>query len=133
MTQVVTTGRGMPANQTVYVSLTDVETGRQVGPRHSVSTDSEGLFVAKIPIDLSAHPSIESTVWKTDGRLLVVAAHNRFDAPCKNGKMLEMGGEMGHTLAFTGSHAPQLLALGGTLLALGAMLVLGARRRRPSD
>jgi hypothetical protein len=137
-TQVVATGKGLPANETVYLTLTDVKTGQQVGSRHTVTTDSAGSFVLKIPVDLFAHPSLESTVWKTDGEVLVVAAHNRFDAPCKDGKMEPMEhmgdmGEMGHeTLAFTGSHTPQLLGLGGALFALGLVLLLGARRLRLS-
>jgi hypothetical protein len=135
--QLIATGSGLPANQTVRLTITDVKTGQQVGGAHSIVIDSQGLFVEKIPVDLSAHPSVESTVWKSDGQVMVVAAHNRFTAPCKAGHMGEMGGEMGEmgheTLAFTGSHAAQLLTLGATLLVLGAGLLLGTRlgtRRR---
>ncbi len=131
--QVVATGKGLPANETVRLTLVDVMTGKQVGATHSITTDSQGMFVQKIPVDLFQHPSLESTVWKSDGEVLVVAAHNRFNAPCKAGHMGEMGkmGEMGqHTLAFTGSHAPQLLAMGVGLLALGTGLLLGTRARR---
>jgi hypothetical protein len=134
--RVVATGKGLPANETVFLTLKDVMTGQQVGPRHSVTTDSDGSFVKTIMIDLFAHPSIESTVWKSDGEVLVVAAHNRLDAPCKNGHMEEMGGMGGmggHTLAFTGSHAPELLALGAGLLVLGSILILGARRQRAGN
>ncbi len=138
-TFVVATGKGLPPNATLFVTLTDVKTGQQLGSRHTVTTDSDGSFVQKITVDLFAHPSVESTVWKSDGEVLVVAAHNRLDAPCKNGQMEEMGGmgemgEMGHhTLAFTGSHTPQLLALGGGLLVLGSILILGARRQRAGN
>ncbi len=92
-TQVVATGKGLPANETVRLTLVDVQTGQQVG--------------------------------------------SRINAPCKDGKMAPMGehmgsmGEMGgHTLAFTGSHAPQLLGIGIGLLAVGALLLGGARRLR---
>jgi LPXTG-motif cell wall-anchored protein len=133
-TQLVATGKGLPANQNVVLAITDLKTGKQVGPRHTVKTDSEGVFVAKIPMDLGEHQSVESTVWKADGQLLVVAAHDRFTAPCKKGGMMEeMGGEMGeapHSLAFTGSHASQLLTAGAVLLLVGVGLILGARRRR---
>jgi hypothetical protein len=133
-TQLVATGKGLPANQNVVLAITDVKTGQQVGPRHTIMTDSQGVFVAKIPVDLSVHQSVESTVWRTDGQLLVVAAHDRFDAPCKHGMMEEMGGEMGgaHTLSFTGSHAPQLLTLGSVLFVVGVALILSTRRRRVS-
>jgi hypothetical protein len=135
-TQLVATGKGLPANQNVVLAITDVKTGQQVGPRHTIKTDSQGLFVAKIPMDLSVHQSVESTVWRTDGQLLVVAAHDRFTAPCKHGMMEEMGGEMGkapHTLSFTGSHAPQLLTVGSVLFVAGVALILGTRRRRLSS
>jgi hypothetical protein len=125
-TEVVATGKGMPANQNVVLNLVDVKTGKQVGPRHTVMTDADGLFVAKIPFDLAAHPSLESTVWKTDGQLLVVAAHNRFTAPCGPNRPPT-------ALAFTGSHTPQLLTAGSVLLLLGGALLLSARvsaRRR---
>jgi hypothetical protein len=134
-TQLVATGKGLPANQNVVLAITDVKTGQQVGPRHTIMTDGDGVFVAKIPMDLSVHQSVESTVWRTDGQLLVVAAHDRFTAPCKNGMMEEMGGEMGeapHTLGFTGSHAPQLLTVGSVLFVVGVALILGTRRRRVS-
>ena len=132
-TQLVATGKGLPANQNVVLAITDVKTGQQVGPRHTIKTDSQGVFVTKIPMDLSVHQSVESTVWRTDGQLLVVAAHDRFTAPCKNGMMEEMGGEMGkapHTLSFTGSHAPQLLTAGSVMFVLGVALILSTRRRR---
>jgi hypothetical protein len=134
-TQLVATGKGLPANQNVVLAITDVKTGQQVGPRHTIKTDSQGVFVTKIPMDLSVHQSVESTVWRTDGQLLVVAAHDRFTAPCKNGMMEEMGGEMGeapHTLSFTGSHAPQLLTAGSVLFVVGVVLILSTRRRRVS-
>jgi hypothetical protein len=133
-TQVVATGKDLPASTTVRLLLVDVRTGQQVGPTHSIQTDAQGAFVEKITVDLSRHPSLESSVWRSDGQVLVVAAHNRIAAPCKNGKMLEMGemggmGGMGETLAFTGAHTPELLGLGFGLLAAGAALVVVARRR----
>ena len=83
-----------------------------------MDTDANGAFVKKLPMDLGEHPTLESTVWKKDGSVLVVAAHTRFTAPCKPED----------TLAFTGSHTPQLLGLGLALLVAGALLVRGARR-----
>src|SRR6266540_644976 len=120
-TEIIATGKGMPANQTVFMNFVDVKTGEQVGSRHSTSTDADGVFVTKVPFDLA---SVASTVWKTDGSLLVVAAHNRFTAPCGP------NAPGARTLAFTGSHASQLLTMGAALLVLGVGLLLGARRRR---
>src|SRR6266496_5483246 len=71
-TQVVATGKGLPANETVRLTLVDVQTGQQVGSTHLITTDAEGGFVLKSPVDLSLHPSLESTVWKMDGQVLVV-------------------------------------------------------------
>ena len=130
-TQVVATGKGLPANATVRVTLTDVQTGQQLRSL-SVQTDAQGGFVEKIPVDLFKHPSVESTVWKDNGSVLVVAAHNRFNAPCKDGKMMPMdhiGMGMEDHLAFTGAHTPQFLGLGFGLLAAGAALLVATRRR----
>jgi hypothetical protein len=69
-------------------------------------------------MDLGEHPTLESTVWKSDGTALVVAAHSRFTAPCKPED----------TLAFTGSHTPLLGGLGLILLITGGILVRGSRR-----
>jgi hypothetical protein len=133
-TRVVATGKGLPANQTVRVTLTDVKTGQQLVSPVSVQTDADGAFVKAIPVDLFKHPSVESSVWKSNGSVLVVAAHNTFNAPCKNGKMMPMDhmgmeGMEGH-LAFTGSHTTELLGVGVGLVALGGLLLLGGRRLR---
>jgi len=50
-----------------------------------------------------------------------VAAHSRFDSPCK---------PKAAALPLTGSHTSLLLALGAALLAAGALL-LGGTRLRP--
>jgi hypothetical protein len=133
-TRVVAYGKGLPANSTVRVTLTDVKTGQELVQPLAVQTDAQGAFTKTIPVDLFKHPSVESSVWKDNGSILVVAAHNRFNAPCKDGKMMpmehmgEMGGMKDH-LAFTGAHAPQLIGIGSALLVAGAVLLLAARRR----
>ncbi|SRR6266516_3793261 len=132
-TRVVATGKGLPASTTVRVTLTDVRTGLQVVSPVAVRTDAQGAFVQTIPVDLSKHPSVESSVWTPNGSVLVVAAHNRFTAPCHNGMMGAMSGMggMADPLPMTGANAPWLLALGFGLLAAGlALRVMG--RRRPS-
>jgi hypothetical protein len=117
-TQLVVTGKDLPANDEVRVSVVDVKTGQETTGQFYVNTDANGAFVKKIPMDLGEHPSLESTVWKKNGDVLVVAAHSRFTAPCKPED----------TLAFTGSHTPLLLGLGLVLLAAGGLLVRGSRR-----
>jgi hypothetical protein len=117
-TQLVITGKDLPANAQVRVGVVDVKTGQDTTNQFTVDTDANGAFVKKIPMDLGEHPSLESTVWKQDGSVLVVAAHTRFTAPCKPED----------TLAFTGSHTPLLLGLGLVLLAAGGFLVRGSRR-----
>jgi hypothetical protein len=133
-TRVVAYGKGLPANSTVRLTLNDVKTGQQLVQPLAIQTDAQGAFAKTIPVDLFKHPSVESSVWKDNGSILVVAAHNRFDAPCKDGKMMpmdhmgSMGGMEDH-LAFTGAHAPQLLGVGSVLLVAGAALLVAARRR----
>ena len=118
-TELIVTGKGLPANEQVRVGVVDVKTGQETTNQFYVQTDADGAFTKKIPMDLGEHPTLESTVWKQDtNNVLVVAAHSRFTAPCKPED----------TLAFTGSHAPLLGGLGLILLAAGALLVRGSRR-----
>jgi LPXTG-motif cell wall-anchored protein len=116
--ELIVTGKDLPASDQVRISVVDVKTGQQVGDQFYADTDSSGAFVKKVRMDLGNHPSLESTVWKRDGGVLVVAAHTRFTAPCKPED----------TLAFTGSNTPLLLGLGLALLAAGGLLVRGSRR-----
>jgi hypothetical protein len=116
--EVIVTGKGLPASENVRVSLVDVKTGQEVADQFYVNTSATGAFVKKVAVDLTKHPSLESSVWKNDGGVLVVAAHTRFTAPCKPKE----------TLAFTGSNTPLLLGLGLALLVLGGVLVRGARQ-----
>jgi hypothetical protein len=117
-TQLVITGKDLPANDEVRVGVVDVKTGQNTTSQFTVHTDANGAFVKKIPMDLGEHPTLESTVWKKDGSVLVVAAHTRFTAPCKPED----------TLAFTGSNTPLLLGLGLVLLTAGGLLLRGSRR-----
>jgi LPXTG cell wall anchor motif len=119
-TQVIITGKGLPANDTVRVSLVDVANGQEVVNPVSASTDADGSFVKKVDLDLTRHPSLESSVWTDQGGVLVVAAHSRFDSPCK---------PKSDALPLTGSHTSLLLGLGAVLLAAGALLVGGTRLR----
>jgi len=122
-TEVVITGKGLPANEGVRVSLVDVANGQEVVNPVSATTDAGGAFVKKVNVDLTKHPSLESSVWTTQGGVLVVAAHSRFDSPCK---------PKSAALPLTGSNTSLLLGLGATLLAAGALL-LGGTRLRPRD
>jgi hypothetical protein len=117
-TELIVTGKDLPANDEVRVSVVDVKTGQETTDQFYVDTDANGAFIKKVPMDLGEHPSLESTVWRKNGDVLVVAAHTRFTAPCKPSD----------TLAFTGSHTPLLLGLGLVLLVAGGLLVRGSRR-----
>ena len=117
-TELIITGKDLPASEQVRVGVVDVKTGQETTGQFSVDTDANGAFVKKIPMDLGEHPSLESTVWRKDGNVLVVAAHTRFVAPCKPED----------TLAFTGSHTPLLLGMGLVLLVAGGLLLRGSRR-----
>jgi hypothetical protein len=117
-TELIVTGKDLPANEQVRVGVVDVKTGQETTGQFYVDTDANGAFSKKIPMDLGEHPSLESTVWRKDGNVLVVAAHTRFVAPCKPED----------TLAFTGSHTPLLLGMGLVLLVGGGLLLRGSRR-----
>ena len=117
-THLIITGKDLPASEQVRVGVVDVKTGQETTNQFYVDTDANGAFIKKIPMDLGEHPSLESTVWRKDGNVLVVAAHTRFVAPCKPED----------TLAFTGSHTPLLLGMGLVLLVAGGLLLRGSRR-----
>ena len=118
-TELIVNGKGLPANEDVRVGVVDVKTGQETTGQFNVTTDADGAFLKKVPMDLGVHPALESTVWKRDtGNVLVVAAHTRFTAPCKPED----------TLAFTGSHTPLLLGMGLVLLVAGGLLLRGSRR-----
>jgi hypothetical protein len=117
-TELIVTGKDLPASEQVRVGVVDIKTGQETTGQFYVDTDANGNFVKKIPMDLGEHPSLESTVWRKDGNVLVVAAHTRFVAPCKPED----------TLAFTGSHTPLLLGMGLVLLVAGGLIVRGSRR-----
>jgi len=121
-TEVIATGSGLPTNEVVHLTLHDVTTGQEVVKPVPVRTDAQGKFLKKVNVDLTRHPSLESSVWTTNGQVLVIAAHNRFDSPCKPKKPADK-------LEFTGSHTSQLLGGGIGLLVVGGLLVLGASRR----
>jgi hypothetical protein len=117
-TELIITGKDLPASEQVRVGVVDVKTGQETTGQFYVDTDANGAFVKKLPMDLGEHPTLESTVWRKDGNVLVVAAHTRFVAPCKPED----------TLAFTGSHTPLLLGMGLVLLVGGGLLLRGSRR-----
>ena len=117
-TELIITGKDLPASEEVRVGVVDVKTGQETTGQFYVDTDANGAFVKKIPMDLGEHPSLESTVWRKDGNVLVVAAHTRFVAPCKPED----------TLAFTGSHTPLLLGMGLVLLVAGGLLLRSTRK-----
>jgi LPXTG-motif cell wall-anchored protein len=118
--EVIATGKGLPANETVQLKLVDVASGQEVVNPVPIQTDADGAFVKKVNVDLTKHPSLASSVWRTQGGVLVVAAHSRFDSPCK---------PKGQPLPLTGSNTPLLLGLGAVLLAAGGLLLRGTRLR----
>jgi hypothetical protein len=119
--QAITTGKGLPANTSVRLTLVDVKTGQQVVAPLQVTTDTQGSFAKTVRVNLYDHPALEASIWTEQAGTLVVAAHSRLNAPCKRSE----------ALAFTGSHIPQLLGVGLGLLALGGVILGGTRLRRP--
>jgi hypothetical protein len=116
-TQVIATGKGLPASQTVRLNLADLTTGQAVVAPVSVKTDAAGSFVTKVNVDLTKHPSLESSVWTSQAGTLVVAAHSRFLSPCKPKA----------PLAFTGSNGGLELLAAMLLLGVGVVLLRAGR------
>jgi hypothetical protein len=116
-TEVVATGKGLPASQTVRLNLLDLSSGQPVVPPVAVTTDAAGSFVRKVNVDLTKHPSLESSVWTSQGGTLVIAAHSRFLSPCKPKT----------PLAFTGSNGGLELLAALLLLGVGVVLLRAGR------
>jgi hypothetical protein len=116
-TTVVATGKGLPASQTVRLNLADLTTGQPVVQPVSITTDAAGSFVRKVNVDLTKHPSLESSVWTSQNGTLVVAAHSRFLSPCKPKA----------PLAFTGSNGGLELLAAMLLLGVGVVMVRAGR------
>ena len=116
-TKVVATGKGLPASQTVRLNLLDLRTGQPVVQPVSITTDAAGSFVRTVNVDLTKHPSLESSIWTAQNGTLVVAAHSRFISPCKPKD----------PLAFTGSNGGLELLAALLLLSVGVVLVRAGR------
>jgi hypothetical protein len=120
-THVDATGSGLPAARDLRLTLTDLQTGGQVA-NVPVRTDAQGRFHKEVPIDLRVHPALQSSVLESsNGQLLVIAAHDRFVAPCK--PVTASSGQ----LAFTGSQTALLLGLGAGMLLVGLLLLRASR------
>jgi hypothetical protein len=59
--EVIITGKGLPTNADVRVSLVDVATGQEV--RGPVAATTDGAFVKTVAVTLWVHPSLEASVW----------------------------------------------------------------------
>jgi hypothetical protein len=116
-TNVVATGKGLPANQAVRLNLLDLRSGQPVVQPVSITTDAAGSFVRRVDVDLTKHPSLESSVWAPQNGTLVIAAHSRFLSPCKPKA----------SLAFTGSNGALELLAALLLLGVGVVLVRAGR------
>jgi hypothetical protein len=119
------TAAGLPPSRDLRLTMTDLRTGKQVA-NVAVRSDAQGGFRRSVPIDLRVHPSLQSSVlMSSNGKLLVIAEHDRFLAPCK--PIVSASGQ----LAFSGSHTPLLLGIGAGLLLAGVLLLrTGAARGR---
>jgi hypothetical protein len=61
--EVIITGKGLPSNADVRVSLVDVANGQEVRGPVSATTDADGAFVKTVAVNLRVHPSLEASVW----------------------------------------------------------------------
>ena len=116
-------GKGLDPNATLIVNIKDLKTGEHVIPESTtVKTDANGDFNAEYDVDLADHPATEGSVFNSDGGNLVLAAHTQFNAPphCARGA----------SLPNTGYDATRALAVFGTALVGGGVLLLTLSRVR---
>jgi LPXTG-motif cell wall-anchored protein len=117
-------GKGLEPNTRLAVAVRDVRTGQPVIANPSyVTTDANGQFLQRYKVNLARHPSLQGTLYNSDGSDLVIAAHSRFTAPLKCGREA--------SLPYTGAGGSTLLLLAGlSITAAGVTLVLWTRPRR---
>jgi LPXTG-motif cell wall-anchored protein len=109
-------GTGLDAGTALKLTLVDKDDGHVLA-RGSATTDAKGAFRVRIGTGLAEVLTVRLDVTTSDGTKVGFAEHRMAeDAPmCR--------------LPYTGPHDPVMVALGGVLLAGGAGLVTGSRRR----
>jgi LPXTG-motif cell wall-anchored protein len=110
--------QGLPANQQLFLLVTDIATGKALGGGPSpVHSDANGEVHAKRDLTLNNVRTVDVSIWTKNGETLTMAARQRSTTNCD-------------ALPMTGTSSGPILLLGAVLLAAGALLLW--RTRKPS-
>jgi LPXTG-motif cell wall-anchored protein len=117
-------GHGLEPNATMTLTITDVTSGQDVLSGARVTTDGSGSFSREFDMDLAKHPILLANLYEQSGSTLVLAAHANAQAPahCRRDA----------SLPYTGSSSGRSAGVAAGLLGVGALLLVGTRRRSAS-
>jgi LPXTG-motif cell wall-anchored protein len=109
-------GQGLPANQQLFLLVTDVSNGKALGGGPSpVRTTAAGEVHAQRKLSLSGVATVDVSIWTKKGETLTMAARDTSTTGCGR-------------LPVTGSSSGPALVFGAALLVAGAVLVWRTRR-----
>jgi hypothetical protein len=110
-------GQGLPANQQLFLLVTDVATGKALGGGPSpVRSNAAGEVHARRDLALDHVATVDVSIWTKNGETLTMAASDRSSTGCG-------------TLPMTGGPGGPALVVGAALLVAGVVLVWRTRGR----
>ena len=109
------TAQGLPANQQLFLLVTNVATGKALGGGPSpVHSNASGEVHVQRKLPLNNVRTVDVSVWTKKGETLTMAASDRSTTNCDS-------------LPMTGLASGPILLVGALLLAAGAVLVWRTR------
>jgi LPXTG-motif cell wall-anchored protein len=115
---VAVSAEGLPADQQLFLLVTDVSTGKALGGGPSpVRSDASGEVHTQRTLSLRGVRTVDVSIWTKKGETLTMAARDKSTTNCD-------------ALPMTGSSSGPILLLGALLLAGGAVALWLARARR---
>ena len=107
--------QGLPANQQLFLLVTDVSTGKALGGGPSpVRSDANGEVHTHRSVALNGVQTVDVSIWTKNGETLTMAARDKSTTNCAS-------------LPRTGSSSGPILLVGALLLGAGAILVWRTR------
>jgi LPXTG-motif cell wall-anchored protein len=107
--------QGLPADQQLFLLVTDVSTGKALGGGPSpVHSTAAGEVHAQRKLSLNGVQTVDVSIWTKKGETLTMAAREKSTTNCAG-------------LPMTGAASAPILVLGAVLLAAGAVLLWRTR------
>jgi LPXTG-motif cell wall-anchored protein len=123
---VAVTATGLPANQTLFLLVTDVSTGKALGGGPSpVRTSASGEVRTQRSLPLAGVRTVDVSIWTKKGETLTMAARDKSSTNCGSAAEAAATG-----LPRTGASPGRGLLVGGVLLLGGVALLWRTRGTR---